>query len=126
MRTIPFSAAALLAGALAWASVVTAADAQRGRILYEARCEGCHSESVHGREKRAATDFESARSWVRRWGANLGLGWTDEDVNDVTAYLNGRYYRFSCPPTVCKATGQIDNDSARFAARQNETQRTQR
>jgi mono/diheme cytochrome c family protein len=126
MRFPRIAAVAMLAAAFAWSPLAPAADAERGRNLYESHCAQCHAESVHGREKRAATDFESARSWVRRWGANLGLAWTDDDVNDVTVYLNSRYYRFRCPATVCKATGQIDNAAALFATRQDETQRTQR
>jgi mono/diheme cytochrome c family protein len=105
MRFIPFAATAPFAFALACLLPAAAADAERGRVLYESRCDGCHATSVHGREKRVATDFESVRGWVRRWGANLGLAWTDDDATDVTVYLNDRYYRFRCPATVCKATG---------------------
>lgn len=105
MRLVPIAAATLFAVALSGSMSAAAVDADRGRVLYESRCEGCHAASVHGREKRVATDFESARAWVRRWSANLGLGWTDDDVIDVTVYLNDRYYRFRCPATVCKATG---------------------
>lgn len=81
------------------------ADAERGRILYEDRCYGCHSESIHGRDKRVATDLAAVRAWVRRWSANLGLAWTDEEVNDVVSHLNTRYYRFTCPPGDCRSLG---------------------
>lgn len=97
--------ATALAAALAWPTHAPGADAQRGKALYEARCGGCHAESVHGRPKREAADFAAVRSWVRRWGDNLGLRWTDEEVADVAAYLNGRYYRYSCPPADCQASG---------------------
>ena len=102
MRPAPLAAIAFCF-LLAWPA--SAADAQRGRALYETGCTGCHAESVHGRAKRVATDFDSVRAWVRRWGANVGLAWTDDDVLDVTVHLNDRYYRFRCPATVCKATG---------------------
>jgi mono/diheme cytochrome c family protein len=78
------------------------ADAERGRTLYELRCGECHSESVHGRAKRVATDFDDVRRWVSRWNGTLGLHWSDEDIDDVSAYLNMTYYRYACPPTVCK------------------------
>jgi len=93
-----------------------AADAQRGRALYEAGCVGCHAESVHGRQKREAADLEAVRGWVRRWSANLGLKWSEEEVGDVAAHLNARYYRFACPPEDCKATGSRDDDGARRLA----------
>jgi mono/diheme cytochrome c family protein len=98
---------------LAWPAA--AADAQRGRVLYEGGCIGCHSESVHGRAKREATDLESVRGWVRRWSANLGLKWTEDEVSDVAAHLNQRYYRFACPPADCKATGSRDDGTRRAA-----------
>lgn len=81
------------------------ADAERGRALYEQRCDSCHAESVHGRAKREANGFESLRGWVRRWSGNLGLKWSAEEIDDVSRYLNGRYYRFACPPDTCRKSG---------------------
>jgi hypothetical protein len=78
------------------------ADAERGAALYESRCGTCHSESVHGRSKRVATDFGQVRGWVSRWNENLGLRWGDEEIDDVSVYLNNTYYRYACPPQVCK------------------------
>jgi len=101
--------------ALAWAGAAPAADRERGRILYEARCGGCHAESVHGRAKRVATDFEAVVGWVRRWSGSLGLGWTDDEVRGVAAHLNARYYRFACPPADCRATGSRDAGGPRYA-----------
>jgi len=88
------------------------ADAVRGAALYDLRCGGCHSESVHGRAKRVATDFEDVRRWVNRWNATLALRWAVEEVEDVTLFLNATYYRYPCPPTVCKVvstTGRPGN-----------------
>jgi mono/diheme cytochrome c family protein len=101
----------IAACALSFASVpdAGAADAERGRILYEARCGGCHGESVHAREKHQAGDFEAVRGWVRRWSANLAYAWTDDEVNDVSVYLNARYYHFRCPATVCSVTGRRED-----------------
>lgn len=107
MRTAPLIAF-VIAAALVWPGDLHAGDARRGLTLYDFHCNGCHDVSVHGREKRAATDFESLRSWVRRWSDNLGLGWSDDEVSDVTVHLNGRYYRYACPPADCKALTGID------------------
>jgi hypothetical protein len=30
------------------------------------------------------------------------LRWGAEEIEDVTLYLNGTYYRFACPPPACK------------------------
>ena len=75
----------------------------RGRALYETRCIACHERSVHQRESRRATDFASLRAEVARWSGTAGSEWRDEDVDAVTVFLNQRYYRFTCPPDVCRA-----------------------
>ena len=82
--------------------IAAAADAARGAALYESRCDSCHSESVHGRAKRVAKDFDAVRGWVRRWNDNLSLRWGDEEIDDVSMYLNNTYYKYPCPPSVCK------------------------
>ena len=78
-----------------------AADAVRGRALYEARCNLCHSTSVHSRNPRTATDFDGVRFQVRRWAGESATGWTPAEIDDVSVYLNRRYYRFRCPTALC-------------------------
>lgn len=114
MRKAPLAALAL-AACLAASFAAAAANAGRGRALYENRCNGCHDESVHGRKARVATSFEAVRTWVRRWSDNLGLAWTDAEVTDVTVHLNERYYRFACPSADCNALTRDDRDRARLA-----------
>lgn len=70
----------------------------RGELLYGTHCVSCHDAEVHWRDRRLAKDWESLRAQVRRWQANAGLRWSDEEIRDVTRYLNGRYYHFA-PPT---------------------------
>lgn len=115
MRLLPIALTTVLTLTLAGTPVAGAADAERGRILYEAKCGGCHAESVHGRDKRLATDFEAVRGWVRRWSANLGLAWTNDEVDDVSVHLNSGYYRFHCPASVCRATGMRDGTEPAMA-----------
>jgi len=79
-----------------------AADAERGAALYELRCGTCHSESVHGRQKRAAADFDEIRGWVERWNRSLMLRWDNEEVDDVAVHLNNTYYHYACPSRICK------------------------
>lgn len=92
------------------------ADVDRGRALYELRCGNCHTESVHGRAKRVATDFDDVRRWVNRWNETLGLRWADEEVDDVAVHLNMTYYRYPCPPRVCKVISGGGAGSANRAA----------
>ena len=116
MRLVSLCALLVACAALARSDAALAADAARGRSLYESACGGCHAESVHGREKRVAADYDAIRGWVRRWSASLGLQWTDDEVADVTAHLNARYYRFACPPSECRVTGSREEGrSSRLA-----------
>ncbi len=80
-----------------------AADAQRGKVLYETRCSACHASSVHQRSARKAKSFDGLRTQVLRWCAQAGGSWSAEEIDDLTLYLNQRYYRFPCPPNACKA-----------------------
>ncbi len=96
--------AALLATAIATlcvAGAASAADPARGRALYEARCGGCHNDSVHNDNSRKALTFEAARGRVASFSAQLKTGWGGAQIDGVTVYLNERYYRFPCPAKLC-------------------------
>jgi mono/diheme cytochrome c family protein len=95
---------ALLALSLAGLSgAQAAADAERGKILYETRCSACHASSVHQRSARKAKSFDGLRAQVLRWSTEVGGSWSADEIDDVALYLNQRYYRFPCPQSVCKA-----------------------
>jgi hypothetical protein len=81
-----------------------AADPQRGRALYENRCGQCHSQSVHNRLARRAVDFSGILDQVRRWDRNLGGDWSEDDIADVTVFLNMQYYKYPCPAPLCTAS----------------------
>jgi mono/diheme cytochrome c family protein len=78
-----------------------AADPERGRALYELRCGECHNASVHARTQRAARDYAEVRAWVMRWNQELRGAWREEEIDDVTAYLNQRYYSYPCTGVSC-------------------------
>ena len=80
-----------------------APDAERGKILYETRCSACHASSVHQRNARKAKSFDSLRAQVLRWSVETGGSWSAGEIDDLTLYLNQRYYRFPCPPALCSA-----------------------
>lgn len=77
------------------AVVVTSASAQtRGELLYSTHCNACHSEQMHWRAGRTVTDWKSLQGQVRRWQAAASLRWSEDDVLDVTRYLNQSIYHF--------------------------------
>ena len=84
-----------------YSALTSATDVNRGQALYEIRCIECHDVSVHGRHNLAAKNYEEIRSWVIRWNNTLGGLWDKEDIEDVIAYLNTRYYRYPCTGLQC-------------------------
>ena len=94
-----------LALAIGWmfgaGAVAYGADAERGKALYDARCDLCHRTSIHVRDARKATSFDNLRGQVARWNAELGGAWSLDEINDVTLYLNSHYYQFPRPDSLC-------------------------
>lgn len=107
MKPLPAAAIAL---AFALAAGAAAAQPDRGALLYENHCGACHSEKMHWRDRREATDPASLRRLVRQWQAQAQLAWSDEDIDAVTAYLDRRFYRFA------KATTQRSGANVLVAA----------
>jgi mono/diheme cytochrome c family protein len=71
-----------------------AQDARRGRQLYETHCISCHYEHVH---ERAQTNtrvhsLDDLRAQVRDWGKLTGQTFTQDDLDDIAAYLNESHY----------------------------------
>ena len=73
-------------------SLAQAADSQRGQLLYENHCTGCHDSRAHVRNNRRAKSLTEVRQWVVRWSGHLALNWGGDERNDVADYLYGRYY----------------------------------
>jgi mono/diheme cytochrome c family protein len=95
-----------LSAAAVCAANAQAQDLARGRAIYETRCIGCHSTSVHTRESRKATSFAGVRAAVARFAGEAGGVWQADEIDDVAAYLNQLYYRYPCPPEICKTAKQ--------------------
>ncbi|CAG0995672.1 Green heme protein [Methylophilaceae bacterium] len=64
----------------------------RGELLYRNHCIECHTQQIHWREKRIATDLNSLSGQVNRWQDAIGLHWTKDEIDDVSRYLNSTYY----------------------------------
>ncbi|MDD5412081.1 MAG: cytochrome c [Methylobacter sp.] len=72
----------------------TGTDMTRGAMLYDNHCIQCHTQEVHWREKRMATDWESLIAQVDRWQRTFGLEWSKNDIKEVSRYLNSVYYHY--------------------------------
>ena len=77
----------------------------RGELLYTTHCIACHTTQMHWRDQRLATDWLGLQAQVRRWQGVAKLGWTDDDILEVTRHLNDRIYRFA--PSGDKVTSML-------------------
>ena len=96
----------VLAFAVAGVALAAAAQApapSRGALLYDTHCVACHTTQVHWRDRKLASDWASLAAETRRWQRNIGLGWSDEEIEDVVRYLNTTIYRF--PDQAPRQTG---------------------
>jgi len=75
--------------------IATAANPERGRLLYENHCRSCHESNVHIRQTQAAKSLKAVRTEVVRWQGVLTLQWNGEDVGDVAEYLNATWYHYA-------------------------------
>lgn len=79
---------------VAAAAAEPARDSSRARLLYDTHCIACHTEKVHWRDQKIATDWNSLKAEVDRWQKIGGLGWTGQDILEVSNYLNTLYYKY--------------------------------
>ena len=80
-------------------SVATLAEEfSRGQALYENHCQSCHTDWAHTRSERKVTSMGDLHRRVAAWSIHAGLAWSDEDIGDVTDYLEQSFYRFEAKP----------------------------
>lgn len=77
------------------------ADAARGQLLYDTACAACHTTQAHWREKRVVRSWGDLVYQVTRWQQAAGQSWSADQVADVAAYLNRRFYGLPCPTPGC-------------------------
>lgn len=70
----------------------------RGQALYEHHCRSCHESWAHTREGREVRTLAELRRRTEAWSVHSHLGWSDEEIDDVTAYLNRTFYQLEATP----------------------------
>ena len=91
-RRISLSAALLLL------APVTVAEFERGQALYENHCRSCHESWVHYQAGSRINSLNELRQRVAAWSIHSGLGWGNEEIDDVTDYLNRHFYKITLKP----------------------------
>jgi mono/diheme cytochrome c family protein len=80
---------------LAFSSPASLAEFDRGQALYENHCMECHESWAHTRDGRHVTSLDVLRKRVAAWSIHTGLGWSDDEVDDITDYLNRQFYQLT-------------------------------
>ncbi|UQB43385.1 hypothetical protein JX580_05870 [Thiomicrospira microaerophila] len=79
--TLSFSSGAFASG-----------DPEAGKALHhEANCLQCHAAQPYNPQK--TNTFEKLVAAVNFCNVNLNTGWFEDEVLDVAAYLNDKYYK---------------------------------
>ena len=55
---------------------------ERGQLLYENHCTGCHTSTVHIREQRKVKSAAELRAFIQRWSGEIKLTWSSEELRD--------------------------------------------
>jgi len=68
-------------------------DPVRGETIH-AVCLACHATSLYIVPQRKIKSLPALRQEVARWGDYYNPALSEQDVDDVTAYLNTHFYKF--------------------------------
>jgi len=75
-------------------TVIYAKDISVGKELHQESCLECHKPELYERPDRTVKTLKHLRSQVLSCAVNNDVEWFDEEIDDVTAYLNAFYYLF--------------------------------
>jgi len=73
---------------------IQAEDISVGKELHQENCLECHKPELYERTDRTVKTLKHLRSQVLFCAVNNDVEWFDEEIDDVTAYLNAFYYLF--------------------------------
>jgi len=74
---------------------VLAVDLENGKSLHDENCLRCHDESKYTRKNRIVKNFQQLYERIKQCELMAELTWFDEEIADVTAYLNNQFYYFN-------------------------------
>ncbi|HSR62605.1 MAG TPA: cytochrome c, partial [Gammaproteobacteria bacterium] len=57
-------------------------------------CVKCHSSDMYTRENRIVNSYDALKERIRQCELSNDLAWFEEEVEDVSAYLDEEFYRF--------------------------------
>ena len=70
-------------------------NAKNGELQYMEKCDGrCHDTKIHTRPNRIIHTYEDLLNRVRFCDSQAKSNFSEQDVIDVSAYLNNAFYKF--------------------------------
>ncbi len=73
-------------------------DLDKGQSLLNENCVRCHGSEVYTRQDRRVSTLPGLQKQVQRCEQMLELTWFDDDIDNVSGYLNQQYYKFPETP----------------------------
>jgi len=84
-----------LTGSLISTAAFATGNVANGKALFTgSKCGTCHGTEIYTSKDRKVKNLKQLEAAVRLNDSKLNTNWFDEDVKDVTAYLNQQYYKF--------------------------------
>ena len=80
-------------GLSCFAGGASAGDLERGKVLHDTFCAGCHGVSVYTRPDRIANTYGEILQQVARWQGNTQRRWSQQDIESVADYLAVQFYK---------------------------------
>ncbi len=94
-KTLGLTLGLVLSSVLISSMAVASGNAANGKTLFTgSKCGTCHGTEVYTSKDRKVKSLAALEAAVRLNDSKLNTNWFDEDVKDVTAYLNQQYYKF--------------------------------
>ncbi len=93
IRTVTGLMTLLALGAVASCAEPARGDAARGEQIH-AVCLSCHGTGLYTSPQRKIKSLPALRQEVARWGDYYNPALSEQDVDDVTAYLNASFYKY--------------------------------
>ena len=95
IKTTKLTMGLALSSLLISTSAYADGNAANGKSLFTgSKCGTCHGNEIYTSKDRKVKNLKALEAAVRLNDSKLNTNWFDEDVKDVTAYLNSQYYKF--------------------------------
>ncbi|MBF0589306.1 MAG: cytochrome c [Magnetococcales bacterium] len=86
---------------MTWSGSTWAGDPDNGKELHDEKCLSCHAGMFKGAPYKIYTRKERKKKSLKELGAmvgfcnqQVGAQWFDDEITDVTSYLNKTFYQF--------------------------------